>query len=401
MRLVAFLAVSGALLGGDKNWRRLYDGGRCFELRAAQPAAEFPRAALAALFHQPEEARRGLEAVIRTDPKQADEARSLLVYVLLREGKYGAATRVLEELAASSKLKKNEREELRNAQRLFGAFRSAGDLRVTRPKRIEHAYEWDAEGIWTPARIQGQPVQLYFDTGANLSAISRNLARRLSLRIEAAGAEAGGMTSEKATVDVAVVERLEIGGITVENVPFLVMADENQPYRDWPLERRAVVGLPVQLALGSWDFGPEGKLAIEPGPRTAGSGNLCFDGLLPVLEGIYQGKPLVFGFDTGAGEVDLYPSFYRQFRAVVEQQGKVRTRKVGGVGGDEMFSVRTLAALSSLVLGGAPADLKDVDVFLRPVGSHQKFDGWAGRSFLRGRPFVIDYRNMELRIGAK
>lgn len=400
MKLVAFLAISGALLGGDKNWRRLYDGGRCFELRAAQPAAEFSRAALAALFHQPEEARRGLEAVIRTDPKQADEARSLLVNVLLREGKNGAATRVLDELAASPRLKKSERDGLAGAQRLFGAFRSAGDLRITGPERIEHVYEWDAEGLWTPARIQGQVVQLFFDTGANFSTISRNLARRLSLRIEAAGAEAGGMTDQKVKVDVAVAERLEIGGLAVENVPFLVLPDENQPFRDWPLERRAIVGLPVQLALGSWAFGPEGKLTLERGPRTAGSGNLCFDGLLPVLEGSYQGRPLQFGFDTGAAEVDLYPPFHRQFRALVEQQGKVRTRKVGGVGGDEVFSVKTLPALS-LVLGGSTVDLKDVDVFLRPVGGHRKFDGWAGRRFLRGRPFVIDYRRMELRIGGE
>ena len=399
MKLVAFLAVSSALFGGDKNWRRLYDGGRCFELRAAQPAADFPRAALAALFHQPEEARRQLDAVIRTDAKQANEARSLLVNVLLREGKYGAATRVIEELAASPRLKTSERDGLRGALALFGAFRSLRDLRITGPERIDHVYAWDAEGIWTPVRIQGQAVQLYFDTGANLSMISRNLARSLSLRIEAAGAKMGSMTDQKVSVDVAVVERLEIGGITVENVPFLVMADENQPFRDWPLERRAIVGLPVQLALGSWGFGPEGKLTIERGPRTAGSGNLCFDGLLPVLEGAHQGKPLLFGFDTGAGEVDLYPSFYRQFRAVVEKQSKVRTRKVGGVGGDEVFSVKTVAALS-LVLGGSPVDLHDVDVFLRPVGGHKKFDGWAGRSFLRGRPFVIDYRSMELQVGA-
>lgn len=399
MKLVAFLAISGALLGADKNWRRLYEGGRCFELRAAQPAADFPRAALAALFHQPEDARRQLEAVIRTDPKQADEARSLLVNVLLREGRYGAAARVLEDLAASPRLKQSERDGLQGALTLFGAFRSVGDLRLTGPEQIDHAYEWDAEGLWTPARIHGQTVQLYFDTGANLSTISRNLARHLSLRIEAAGATTGGMTNQKVTVDVAVVERLEIGEITVENVPFLVMADENQPFRDWPLERRVIAGLPVQLALGSWAFGSQGKLTIERGPRRAGSGNLCFDGLLPVLEGDHQGKPLLFGFDTGAAGVDLYPPFYRQFRALVEQQGKVRTRKVGGVGGDEMFSVKTLAAVS-LVLGGKPADLTEVDVFLRTVGGHKKFDGWAGRGFLRGRPFVIDYRSMELRIGA-
>ena len=118
-----------------------------------------------------------------------------------------------------------------------------------------------------------------------------------------------------------------------------------------------------------------------------------------MLEGAHQGKPLLFGFDTGAAEVDLYPSFYQQFRGVVEKQSKVRTRKVGGVGGDEVFSVRTVAALS-LMLGGSPVDLHDVDVFLRPVGGHKKFDGWAGRSFLRGRPFVIDYRSMELQVGA-
>lgn len=399
MRFLLFLAIAGALPASERRWQRLYESGRCFELRAAQPTTDFHRAALAALFHQPEEAQRRLAAVIEREPKRADVARSLLVNVLLREGRYAAAAEALEKLAASPRLKKKERDEVRNAQALFGSFRGVGDLRISGPVRTETPYEWNGEGIWLPGRVGGEEVRLFLDTGANLSAISRNLAKQLGLRMVAAGASLGSMTSQKVTVDLAVAERIAIGEMTAENVTFLVMADENQPFRDWPLERRIIAGLPLQLALGSWGFSPDGRLTLERGPRNAGSGNLCFDGLLPVLEGAYQGRPLLFGFDTGAADVDLHPAFYQQFRAMVEQQGKVQTRKVGGVGGDEMFSVKTLAALS-LVLGGRTAELKDVDVFLRPVGSHKKSDGWAGRGFLRGRPFVIDYRSMELRIGA-
>jgi hypothetical protein len=78
-----FLAADDAAL------RQAYDAGDWFTLRDAVRSGTEPlfyRPAVAAAFHDPEQAQQQLESVIHSAPKSTDEAHELLVYLHWRRG---------------------------------------------------------------------------------------------------------------------------------------------------------------------------------------------------------------------------------------------------------------------------------------------------------------------------
>ncbi|MDX2154304.1 MAG: pepsin/retropepsin-like aspartic protease family protein [Bryobacteraceae bacterium] len=396
-RYAWLLAIAVPISGSDEAaWKRLWETKRCFELAEARPQGLYEGLA-AAVFHDEAKAVDVLEWVIRQRPQSADAllAHNQLLYLHQRAGRMGKALAHLRAMASSPALKRGS---LGGAAALFEAFAGLPDLRVTNARKVSSTFERDDEGLWIPIQVGGKSTKAFLDTGANFSMISRQLAQSLGVPLVGGRVESETTTTQKAVMQLAALPALDVAGLRVENNAALVLDDEAQPFSGWPIERRLVLGLPVILSLGAWTFSNNGSLRIDPSPAPlAEKPNLCFSGATPLLEGMYQGKRLLFAFDTGAGRLDLWVNFYRAFRAQVDREGKRRTVTVGGVGGNQEFPGKRLPRVQ-IHVSGVPVLFADVDVLTRhSIADSRLLDGRAGRDvFNAAAAFTIDFRRMQV-----
>src|SRR6185437_1704659 len=109
-------------------------------------------------------------------------------------------------------------------------------------------------GIMIPVSINGKTVHWGLDTGFNLSVMSDSEAHMLGLTIDEASAQAADMNGNKIAVRTAIVPMLTIGSVELHNVPFLISQDSQKPWHQLAPGSRALIGLPVAIALGSIEW---------------------------------------------------------------------------------------------------------------------------------------------------
>jgi hypothetical protein len=246
-----------------------------------------------------------------------------------------------------------------------------------------------------PVVVDGRRRDYIFDTGANLSTLSRSEARALGLTILPAGIDVGSSTDLRNIADLAVADRLIIGGLEVRHVVFLVFEDRLLTFPGMTI--RGIIGFPVIEAMGEVRLRPSGEI-IVPGrstvPRLA---NLALDGHTPLTTIEWRGDTLVCRLDTGANTTDIYEPFYRRYRGWVDSVGRADSTTSGGIGGLRTLPVR---ALTDLVIGvgGTTHRLAEVPVITRSIVAreadnffycnlgHDVFDAFT--------EYVIDFREM-------
>ena len=120
-------------------------------------------------------------------------------------------------------------------------------------------------------------------------------------------------------------------------------------------------------------------------------------GLIPSRCVVFDGKGLDFIFDTGneAG-TRLWPRFSEEFPALMKQGLKGKRRVTQGGGSNER-EVIILPAIR-LRLGGLETFLRDVPVFLKPIGDGFHY-GLLGLGLMSQAHAVrVDFRSMTLQL---
>jgi hypothetical protein len=246
-----------------------------------------------------------------------------------------------------------------------------------------------------PVVVEGRRRDYIFDTGANLSTLSRSEARELGLTIVPAGIDVGSSTDLRNTADLAVADQVIIGGLELRHVVFLVFEDRLLTFPGVTI--RGIIGFPVIEAMGEVRLRPSGEI-IVPGRSTVPRlGNLALDGHTPLTTIEWRGDTLVCRLDTGANKTDIYEPFYRRYRGWVDSAGRADSTTSGGVGGLRTLPVR---ALTDLVIGVGDTihRLAEVPVITRSITAreadnylycnlgHDVFDAFA--------EYVINFREM-------
>jgi len=176
---------------------------------------------------------------------------------------------------------------------------SPGSLPITDEK--EHM-------IRVPVRIDGHRLGAMIDTGANMSAVSASVAKRVGIQMLGQWVSVGSATERTVAVRLGVAGRLQIGNAMFENVVFIVLSDS-----DLSLPPRyrigAFIGLPVLMALGRLEFVNSGSprllydLSRSKTANEAGANpNMLLAGLEPLLLVRLPGagNPLRMKLDTGS-----------------------------------------------------------------------------------------------------
>lgn len=376
----------------------LYDGHLWFALRDAldRTAPVFYRGAVACGFNDVPDCERTLRSIIRSNPRseEATEARGLLLSLYHRAGHFGQALAEVDALLAAYP----DNDSLKNARGLFGALGQYPDQSVAR-RRSTVPYRMKAGNLFVPVSIGGRPASYIVDTGAAFSLMSESEARRLGLAIHEGGASVTDITGGTMGVRTTVVDELQVGATILRHIAFLVVGDDQQPFVHLAPDERGVLGIPVLLAFEAFRWTADGAFEIDvPTPRQERrEANLCFDGTMPVTEGLLGDRRITMHLDTGAIGTELWPKFAGDFAALLSQSGAAGTKRVTGVGHSIDVESITLPEVK-LRIGGFDTVLRPADVLVsQTLPAGQRNHGNLGMDLLgQARSVTIDFQSMML-----
>lgn len=188
----------------------------------------------------------------------------------------------------------------------------------------------------TRVEVNGVEQEAVLDLGANLSMVSASRADQLGLR-RLGEASVGSSSRAAVSVEVALADRMEIAGLVLEYVPFLVVDDAQL---EMPLpggyKIDAIIGFPVFRAMGRLRFNHDGTLLPEPDKGEAGPpSNLFLAGSDLFVDARVNDIRIPLHLDSGGNSSFLSRSFSNAHSEALQGLKKTRQRLAGAGGSSE------------------------------------------------------------------
>jgi len=249
-----------------------------------------------------------------------------------------------------------------------------------------------------PVEVGGETRYWVVDTGANISAMSKNEARRLGLHPLEGATQVKGVTGNLVPIQVAVVPELRLGKARLRNVVFVLLDDHDLLVSQLHYQINGIIGYPVLAALGRITFNRKGTFEVDVSSkiRLRRDHNLFVEKQTPLAAARIDGATCLFTLDTGTYRTILTARYYREHSAdfaANKENGKSMT----GIGGTRSFRAYAVASLP-LKLAGESTTLHDVPVLTNRVG--KTFDDFCGTLGLdvvqQFSAFTLDFHNMQL-----
>jgi hypothetical protein len=250
--------------------------------------------------------------------------------------------------------------------------------------------------------VNGIAQEAVFDTGANLSVLSAETARRLGVRLLDGDSSVGNGVQGTVPIRVGIAERLTVAGATLRNVPFLIIDDAQLTF---PLpggyDIKAIIGLPVMRMLGRMRIERAGRFTLLPpeeaqpaAPNMAASGNDIF------VTVAVDGRDVPMHLDSGANKSGLSALYARAHPEAVAALAR-RTAGMASAGGARLASVATWPD-APLALAGRALVLPSLEIGLPATdGPAPRFMGVLGSDVLgRFDSYTLDFHAMRLELGA-
>lgn len=371
-------------------------------------AAALLRARLAAARYDPAVARDPALARLAGSGERPlrDAALSILTSASFAGGDYRAAEAWGRRLAEAQ----TARGDAEGAAETERAWRLAALLAGSPAQSVEGAV---GEGS-TPARVDrvglpridvavnGTAQEAVFDTGANLSVLSAETARRLGVRLLDGASSVGNGVQGIVPIRVGIADRMTIAGTILRNVPFLIIDDAQLTFPvPGGYDIKAIVGLPVMRALGRMRVEQAGRLVLlgqaeaQPAaPNMAASGNDVF------VTVAVDGSEVAMHLDSGANQSSLSALYARAHPEAVAALAR-RTAGMASAGGARLASVATWPD-APLALAGRTLVLPSLEIGLPSTeGPAPRFLGVLGSDVLRRfESYTLDFHAMRLDLGA-
>ena len=310
----------------------------------------------------------------------------------------------------------------RTGRELVGALRAAGDEGVNGAERAmqvaalladqpRQSVEGRTAGGSTAARIDavglprldvainGLAQEAIFDTGANLSVLSADAARRLGVRLLEGTTPIGNSVQSTVPARIGIAERVEIAGTILRNVVFLVIDDSQLtfPLPTGRYEIDAIIGLPVMRALGRMRVEP-GRFTVLPAEANAGPSNMRASSSSLYVDAAIDGQSVPLFLDTGANRTTL-SALYAERNAARIAGLPVSEQRSAGAGGMQAQRIATWAN-APLELGGRRVVLPNLQIVLPAERRERDSYGTIGASVLRAfRSYMLDFNAMRFELG--
>jgi predicted aspartyl protease len=389
----------------------LYQNRQYFELRDElaklkndkSPDVLFYRAAVANKFNEPEKSVKYLQEFLKKsgESKNLRGAYELLADNYTKTCEYGKAAATYKILLDKYKDKVSEAE-ARGYENLFGLWNA---LAASPRQTVTVKKDTEIKGARDKARLLNIPVEagsqkmdFVFDTGANLSTMTVSTAKKLGLRIIESDVSVGSSTDKNVKSKLAVAPELKIGDVVVKNVVFLVLEDKSLYFQSIDYQINAIIGFPVIKSLGRITLTRDDKIFVAAkNEKTKAEPNMLLEGLLPLAAGTYNGKRMLFSFDTGATASSLYRAFYEAEKETILKQSAPEKVRFGGAGGYSEVTAHKLKDLD-LEIGGKTARFPKINVLTESVNTWSRYYyGNLGQDLIKQfERMTLDFNAMRL-----
>jgi hypothetical protein len=360
----------------------------------AKPADRFEEYLQAAAFGTPG-ADRALEDALAADLEIAPE-RSLQGYHQLCID-YGMLTWDRARVAACDKYARAKQaagkiESGDDDVGMANAFADQPPIRAIGSARVP--LSWNAFGSQNvDVAVNGVRSSWFFDTGAQITVVIQSLADRMHIRPVGTAIKVGTTTAD-VTGKVGIIDRLQIGSAFVENVPVLILSDQQLKLGNVH-QIEGILGLQVMAAFGriAWVDGGRnvalGELAPKPGPNAA-----------PIYwheEGVGVPVRTTRGtvgaiLDTGDNATNWRPAGTELLDPKLLTSAEEHKAHVGGAGGVIEVTQRALPEVN-FKLGSAPIVLQHVSMVTEDKAGAAQVGMDAVSQF---STFILDFDQMRM-----
>ncbi|MEO8234601.1 MAG: retropepsin-like aspartic protease [Flavobacterium sp.] len=337
-------------------------------------------------FNKLEDSNLKINVLLKTNSNELNDSIKLKLYTLkhdnalklydYREGKKALQT-IFEEY--QNILNKETIEEYNNDLKICTALQYQPKQKVIIPSINELKIVKDKAGLDNIAISRDtDTLNFIFDTGANISTISKSVAERLKMKIIPADIEVGTITGIKVKAQLAICDKFLIGTIEICNAIFLVMDDNSLAFPQIDYQICGIIGYPVLEALKEIQITQEGYFIVPKNETEfTGEQNLAMDGLTPLIS--IEGKH--YTFDSGASSTILYKKYYENNKHEFDQYYKPQKVIFGGAGGNEEFNGFLIK--EAFTISGKRIILKDVQLLSQNIKEKETVFGNIGQDIIK------------------
>lgn len=402
--LVALTLLVGACANLAPQDRTLLSGDDPFALERAvqrtqhQPERTLAEAIVSARTRDGDAARAPLQHWLDANPSAPPQDRELALIALAdvagREGRYAEAARLLgavnesrggtdqhNSISTAFWTALSGQEQLGRAP---GA--SGGSVSLVRDR---------GDLLRAPVMIAGQTVHMIVDTGAEVSVLTRSHADAAGMR-SIAGEVTVGTSTAPAQFDLRMADRIEIGGVVVEHVPFIVQPDEAMTFADGAYKIDGILGAPVLRALERVAWLERGAvLAFGDAVPGAGpnTGRVFWHDMGLGLEVEFRDGRAPAQLDTGANETELSELGLRMLGGPNAVRLQTASRIEEGLGGKNTIETRRTGEVE-FNLAGRPVGFDALDVRASEGEAPVDAARIGGDVLLQLDAFILDFDAM-------
>ncbi|WP_300601589.1 retropepsin-like aspartic protease [Niabella sp.] len=345
---------------------------------------KFTEAVLFNAFNRPQVSNQRIGQLLKTGNGLPDSLKLRLYrirednYIKLHQ--YKAARIAVQELLNryGTFLKQDEKTDLENNLKIWTALEAVPPQRVLVRKSSRMEMKKDKAGLNNlKVTIESDTLSCIFDTGANLSTITRSAARNLKMEVIPAGIEVGALTGNTVKADLGVCKKLRIGNSIIEQVIFLVLPDDALAFPQIGYQIHGILGFPVIEALREVQLTQDGYFIVpEKETRIHTASNMAIDGLSPLI--LIDGRH--FTFDTGADHTILYQPFFTTNQQQITRTWQPTRIGLGGAGGKKEYEGYKISHTFQIM--GREVRLDSVSLLKELIGNETVY-GNIGQDLIR------------------
>ncbi len=349
-----------------------------------------------------EESSRKIDEFLLKYQDKLNEIQSKLIYEArennqLKLGMYkeASATSVYLLSKYSYLMTKDEKEEEENALIIWKACADVAPQTAAISADSHIKTKRDMAGLLNvPLSVNGIQDEFVFDTGANISTVSKSEALKLKLKMMAGTLKIGTATGIKVDGGIAVTDNLVIGNVSFKNVLFLVVSDESLSFAGGAYVINGIIGLPLIKDMKELHIS-DNELFVPKTPAPTDLNNLALEGFMPVIKVMEGSDTLAFNFDTGARTTILYQPYYMFHKKEIESKFTQQDIVVGGAGGDMKVKGFIIDNVH-LNIGSSNAGLGDIQLAAELLKESDKYAyGNFGQDYIKQfKTMIINFESM-------
>ena len=237
----------------------------------------------------------------------------------------------------ASHYSEKELSSIRNTQNIWKGLIGQPKQNLTMPGTQVVPLVRDKAGLSNlPVTFGEDSLGFIFDTGANISTVTKSTASAMGMKILDASFKVKAISGVEVNSGLAVAPSFSIGDILIENAVFLVFPDSALAFPPINYQINGIIGYPVMAAMKEIQLAKAGSLIVPVRSSATTVRNMAMNFLSPLIQLPREKDTLVFTFDTGADETTLYRDYYLRYRDEIEPGNTAVKINMGGAGGKAM-----------------------------------------------------------------